>query len=104
MLSLPLTPEREKTEWDTIKTIAKSNNFPIKIIKRLKSQIQQKTRTKPKPETEKKTKWAVLTYHNPNIRKITNLFKHTNINIAFRNTNTLQCLSKQKPPRSKTRT
>jgi hypothetical protein len=35
-------------------------------------------------------KWATFTYHNPNVRKITNLFKQTDIKIAFKSTNTTQ--------------
>jgi len=42
---------------------------------------------------QKKT-WTTFTYYSPQIRKITNLFKHTNIGIAFRNTNTLHQLTK----------
>jgi len=35
-------------------------------------------------------KWAIFTYHSPIIRKITNLFKQTDIKIAFRNTNPIR--------------
>ena len=45
----------------------------------------------------KPKKWTVFTYHSPRIRKLTNLFKHTGIGIAFRSTNTIQKLTKQKP-------
>jgi hypothetical protein len=38
---LPLTRERQQTEWKTIKSIAQSNNFPDKIITKLKVQLQQ---------------------------------------------------------------
>jgi len=54
MQSLPLTTERQKTEWKTIKTIANSNNFPDKVITQLKSQkhtkhgIMKQTQTKTK--------------------------------------------------------
>jgi len=44
------------------------------------TQIEQKER--------KKKKLDHITYHNPKIRKITNLFKNTNIGIAFRTTTT----------------
>ena len=33
-------------------------------------------------------KWITFTYYGPTIRKIMNLFKHTNLQIAFRPTNT----------------
>jgi hypothetical protein len=54
MQALPLTTERQKTEWKTIKAIAQSNNFPDKVIIQLKSQIQQKTRPAQDNETNKK--------------------------------------------------
>jgi hypothetical protein len=54
MLSPPLTPARQKTEWNTINTIAMSISFPIKILTNLKSQIQQKIHTKMKPEPQRK--------------------------------------------------
>jgi len=39
-------------------------------------------------------KWATYTYTSPQIRKITNIFKHTNIRIAFKRSNTISVLSK----------
>jgi len=41
-------------------------------------------------------KWATFTYHSSKVRKITNLFKQTDIKIAFKSTNTLQQLTKPK--------
>jgi hypothetical protein len=40
------------------------------------------------------TKWMTFTYTSPQIRKITNLFKHTNVQIAFKCNNTISQLSK----------
>jgi hypothetical protein len=100
MLTLPLTTERQAIEWRTIKDIAKSNNFPTHLITKLRSQMRR-THTPQKTETSKTQskpkKWAIFTYHSPRIRKLTNLFKHTDIGIAFRNTNTTQHLTKPKP-------
>jgi hypothetical protein len=39
-----------------------------------------------------------FTYYRPETRKITNLFKLTNIGISFRSTNTIQQLTKPKLP------
>jgi len=47
-------------------------------------------------DKDKNKKRATFTYYSPKIRKITNLFKHTNINIAFKNTNTIQQHTKPK--------
>ena len=41
---------------------------------------------------------ATFTYHSPQIRKLSNLFKHSNIYIAFKSTNTLQHCTKPKTP------
>ena len=57
-----------------------------------------------KKNTKTKTivkKWATFTYHSPLIRKVTNLFKSTDIRIAFRTTNTIQQQLAQKNKRQK---
>jgi hypothetical protein len=87
MASLPLITKRKKTEWQTVLSIAKNNNFPLHFIEKMKKQIQNKTL---KDKTDKNKKWAIFTYHSPIVRKITNLFKHTEIKIAFKTTNTIQ--------------
>jgi len=43
------------------------------------------TKNPPKQDKDRNKKCATFTYHSPQIRKLTNLFKHTNINIAFKN-------------------
>jgi hypothetical protein len=98
MLSLPLTKERQANELKTIQTIAHNNNFPNKLIDNLKYQIQRNTiRQKPNnKENENRKKWATFTYHIPKIRKITNLFKHTDIKIAFKNNTTILQLIRPK--------
>ena len=40
-------------------------------------------------EKQKQKKWVTFTYHSPTIRRVTNLFKKTEIRIAFRATNTI---------------
>ena len=52
------------------------------------------------------TEWATFTFIVPHICKITNLFKHTNVKIAFRCSNTIAQLTKplnvlKIPPRNK---
>ena len=97
MLSLPLTKERQANESKTIQTIAQ-NNFPNKLINNLKYQIQRNTICQ-KPnnkENENSKKWATFSYHSPKIRKITNLFKHTDIKIAFKNNTTILQLIRPK--------
>ena len=94
MTTLPLTQTRKETEWQTITTIAKNNDYPIHTIKKLRKRIENKTHTK-KNDTDN-PKWTTFTYHNHTIRQITNLFKHTNLRIAYRSTNKIQNLIKHK--------
>jgi hypothetical protein len=82
MISLPLTPERKKTEWQKILTIANNNRFPLSLIGKLKSKIQNKTQADKINNQSKK--WVTFTYHSAKVRKITNLFRHTDIKIAFK--------------------
>jgi len=82
-------------EWETIQTIARNNNFPVKLITNLKTQMQHKTR--PKMIKDKNKRWATLTYYSLKIRKLTNLFGQTNINTEFKSTNTIQhCIKPRK--------
>jgi hypothetical protein len=94
MLSLPLTPNQKQAEWFLIQLIAQNNNFPQKLVQNLKQQIQHKRTGQ--EEHDKNKKWVTFTYYSPKVRKITNLFKHTNIRIAFKTTNTVQQLTNQK--------
>jgi len=98
MLSLPLTEERRQTEWKTIQSIVQNNNLPNTYIARLKTKIQHKAHIKTTKDENKKKKWATFTYHSPKVRKLTNHLKHTNINIAFKSTNTIQQSIRPKSP------
>jgi len=95
LLSRPLTIERQQAEWETMVTIARNNNFPTKLITNLKTQMQHKTQG---TIIKEKNKWAVFTFYSPKIRKLTNLFRQTNIHIAFKSTNTIQQYTKPKKP------
>jgi hypothetical protein len=77
------------------KNHAQNNNFPVHFITNLKVEMKQQKvhQTQDKDGNKKR---ATFTYYSLKIRKLTNLFKHTNINIAFKNTNTIQQYSKPK--------
>jgi hypothetical protein len=94
MQSLPLTIERQQTEWNTIKTMAQNNTFPENLITNFKVQMKKQKINQTQDKDNKKR--ATFTYYSPKIGKLTNLFKHTNINIAFKNTNTIQQYTKPK--------
>jgi len=102
MLTLPLTADRQLKERKTILLIAWNNNIPKQFLPRLKQQIQQKMiQPASLTGTDITTKWATLTYASPRIRKITNLFKHTNVRIDFKSNNSISQLMK---PHSKNNT
>jgi iron uptake system EfeUOB component EfeO/EfeM len=86
MQSLPLKIEREQTEWKTIQAMAK-NNFLEKFLANLKVQRQQKVNQK---QDKNEKNWQSLESTVQKMRKVTNPFKHKNINIAFKSTNTTQ--------------
>ena len=46
--------------------------------------------------SHKPKKWTMFTYYSPLLQKITNLFRHTDVRIAFRNTNTIYDILKLK--------
>ena len=97
MLTLPLDREQQHGEWQQILHIAHNNNFSTNLLTRLKLKVQQSI-SKPEPPSptsiSNHTKWALFTYTSPQIRKVTNIFKQTNIRIAFKCNNTLSRLSK----------
>jgi hypothetical protein len=85
MHSLPLTTARKQKEWETIQQIAKSNNFPQHLLHRINLQTKHRNNHRQTEDKASKT-WTTFTYFSPQIRKITNLFKNTNMKIAFKNT------------------
>jgi len=93
-LSRPLSKEK-KEDWTKILTIANNNKFPTHQIEKLKTQITQKN-SKNLNKNQIQNKWSIFKYHSRIIRKITILFKQTDIKIAFRNTNTIRQIIRPK--------
>ena len=95
--SMPLTPSRKQKEWATIQVIAQ-NNFPQTHIQWLHYHMQHKHSDEDHTNNEQQAKktWTTFTYYSLIVRKIANIFKHTNIRVAFKNTNTQQQLTKPK--------
>jgi hypothetical protein len=69
---------------ETILTTANNNGFPAQIKHNLKKKLETKTQ-----QQQHNKKWVTFTYHSASIRKITNLFKATNLRIAMKITNTV---------------
>jgi hypothetical protein len=81
---------------NTIHHIAKHNRYPITMIQRLNNQIINKknSNTNNTQTQHNNQKWITFEYHIPIIRKITNIFRNTNLNITYRISNTTQNLLK----------
>ena len=93
LMTLPITEESKQLEWQTTLAIAKSNGYPIKTTDDLRKKLltrKQKQQEQNQEITETRKKWVTFTYHSPLIRCITNRFKQTELNIAFKATNTIQ--------------
>jgi hypothetical protein len=96
MLSLPLNNIQRQKEWENIKQIT-HKNIPTHLLTKLKRDIQLKLNQPHLPTAPVGiTKWATFTCTSPHIRKITNLFKNTNVKVAFKSNNTISQLTK--PP------
>jgi len=91
MLTLPITKQDKRQEWKIILAIAQNNGFTLYIIHNLKKKLNAKKQTQslqPQQHNKPKKKMLTFSYHSPLTRKITNPFKHTNLNIVLRATNT----------------
>ena len=83
--TLPINTEEKKNEEDKLESVAINNSYPMNTVKKLKEKLKRiRTGTQ-----ERKKKWTPFTYFSPMIRKVTNIFKVTDIKIAYRATNTL---------------
>jgi hypothetical protein len=89
MQSVPLDPNKKQKEWQTIQSIAR-NNIPQRLLQKLNRQIRNKIDHTQNRNKDNKRAWATFTYHSPQIRKFTNLFRSTKIGITFKATATLQ--------------
>jgi len=97
MLSLPLDKEQQDKELQHILHIAHNNGIPLALLTQLRLRIQRNNSLPKSPTptpSNKGTKWATFTCSSPQIRKITNIFKHTNITIAYKCSNTISLLFK----------
>jgi hypothetical protein len=89
MLTLPITKQDKQQEWKIKHAIAQNSGFPLHSIHNLKKKLTTKKQKLPTTTTQQTKKLVTLSYHSPLIRKISNLFKHSNLNIALRATNTI---------------
>ena len=89
MQTLPITNDAKHKEWDTILTIARNNGYPRHLINSIRTKMTNNTQnTEPRMHDNKK--WITFKYFSPIVRRITNLFKDSNLNIAFKPFNTIK--------------
>jgi hypothetical protein len=62
----------------------------------MESKFLEHTNQEQSTERNKNKTWTTFTYYSWKIRKIINLFRHTNVGISFKNTNTVQQPTKPK--------
>jgi hypothetical protein len=89
---LPLTAQNKHKECNTIPHNYKISTFPCSLLSKLDKQISRKLSLTPLHTymSANYKKVFSLTYYNPMLRKITNIFKDTSIKISFRTNNTIR--------------
>jgi hypothetical protein len=94
-LMLPITEQARTQEWQNTCNTAQKNGFPKKVIQHIKekdtAKLNERTKKESKEQKERTSnkKWVTITYHSPLVRKVTNLFKNTEISRAFKTNNTI---------------
>lgn len=91
-LTTPLSTSDYEQEIHTIKNIALENNFNIRLIDTMIQNIKRKLKTKlinTSNTNSENSKFAIFTYINQDIHKVTNILKKHNIRTAFRTDNKL---------------
>jgi hypothetical protein len=93
-----ITEEAKKEELNTIRDTLHNNKYSINLGTTHPNQHEHNINTDPQ---HRKTKWATFTYSGKERRKITILFKETQIKVAFRTRNTIQNIVKPHSQRDK---
>jgi hypothetical protein len=89
-----LTTEAKNQELIQIQNILHNNSFPLQLIQTMQPTGQKKQNTEDNPKP--KQKWATFTYFDNETRRITKIFKHINIHIAFKTKSNIQHLLQPK--------
>jgi hypothetical protein len=102
MITIPISEQAVKQEWNKILIMAQNNGFSAYLIHGMRKQlmVRKEGTTQTKIVQQHNKKWVTFTYHSPSIHNVTNLFKRTNLKMAFRPTNTIyqQLSNKTKNP------
>jgi uncharacterized protein YajQ (UPF0234 family) len=76
----PITKEVKEKELNTIQDTLHNNEYNKNLSTR---HPNQRKHNKNKDRQHQKTKWVIFTYSGKETKKITKLFKETQIKIAF---------------------
>jgi hypothetical protein len=87
--------KQQKKELNTTINIALNNGYRKEDIIHIHNKPEQR-QNKPENNAKKEQKWVTFTYTGNYIRKITKLFKDTNLKIAFKTTSTTGKLLNEK--------
>jgi hypothetical protein len=86
---LPLSKRNRQRELNTILKIALNNGYKKEDIIHIHNKLKYQQNILNNNTEQKQQKWITFTYTRNYIRKITQLFKDTNLKIAFKTTSTL---------------
>jgi hypothetical protein len=98
VLTLSITDKSKQDEWKTIPATAKNDSYPINTIHNIKTKLITQKQSQKRQQQEdivSLRKWIIFIQFSPLIRRVTNLFKQTNLKVAFRTTNTIEQLTEK---------
>jgi hypothetical protein len=99
MLSLPIMNHAKLHEWNVIRNTARNSGFPSQLIHNLHWKLTNKCKTQTVDTANDNRTWVTFTFSTPLVHKVTNLFKNTNINTAFKRTNNIYHQLQHRPNR-----
>jgi hypothetical protein len=91
MIKMPISEQTIKQEWNKILIMAHNSGFSTHLIQGIKKKlmIRKEGTTQTNVVQQHNRNWVTFNFHSPSIYKITNLFKRTNLKVAFRPANTI---------------
>jgi hypothetical protein len=79
LTTMPIIESSKQRGWETIITIARSNNFLTSMLQGLKTILINRKRQKQTQQQQEiitpQDKWVTFTYFSPLVRWVTNLFR-----------------------------
>jgi len=83
--TLPITQINKEQALNNVLIVTRNDGFQTHLIQRLHDTVTHKGQK----EHNNTQTWVTFTYQIPLARKITNLFKHIHLSIAYRTINTV---------------